>query len=158
MRHLTIVATTLWLGTMGFFAFVAAPVAFGTLGRESAGRLIAALMPRYHWIGLVLGLLALWGIVGRWGRSGAGLLDRLPLTLVLLMLALTAWSLFVLLPQVDALRLALPPGRAAEALAASPEAARFARLHMLSTLFGLGVMAAGAGVVLLETLRDASGR
>ncbi len=110
MRHLTIVATSLWLGAMGFFAFVAAPVAFGVLGRESAGRFIAAVMPRYHWSGLALGILALCGIIGRWGRGGGGLLDRLPLILVGLMLALTAYSLFVLLPQVDALRLALPPG------------------------------------------------
>ncbi len=158
MRQLTIVATTLWLGAMGFFAFVAAPAAFGVLGRESAGRLIAALMPRYHWIGLALGVLALCGIIGRWGRAGAALLDRLPLALVLLMLALTAWSLFVLLPQVDSLRLALPPGRPPEALAASPEAARFARLHTLSTLLGLSVMAAGIGVVLLEALRGGPGR
>lgn len=158
MRHVTIVATSLWLGAMAFFAFVAAPAAFAILGREAAGRLIAGLMPRYHWVGLALGLLALAGIVGRWERGGAGWLDRLPLVLVLLMLALTAVSLFVLLPQVDALRLALPPGRAAEALAASPEAARFARLHMLATALGLGVLAAGIGVVLLETLRAAPGR
>ncbi|MBI1959668.1 MAG: DUF4149 domain-containing protein [Candidatus Rokubacteria bacterium] len=46
MRHLTIIATSLWLGAMGFFAFVAAPVAFGVLGRASAGRHIAAEMPR----------------------------------------------------------------------------------------------------------------
>ncbi len=158
MRQLTIVATSLWLGAMGFFAFVAAPAAFTVLGRESAGRLIAALMPRYHWVGLALGFLALVGIVGRWGRVGGGWLDRLPLALALVMLALTAWSLFVLLPEVDALRLALPPGRGAEALAASPEAARFARLHMLATALGLGVMGAGVGVVLLEIFRDASGR
>src|SRR3972149_3249096 len=99
MRQLTIVATTLWL---------------------------AALMPRYHWIGLALGGLALCGIIGRWGRAGAALLDRLPLALVLLMLALTAWSLFVLLPQVDSLRLALPPGRATEALPPPPPAGRVA--------------------------------
>jgi len=153
MRHLTIIATSLWLGAMGFFAFVAAPVAFGVLGRESAGRLIAAVMPRYHWIGLALGILALCGIIGRWGRGGGGLLDRLPLILVGLMLALTAYSLFVLLPQVDALRLALPPGRSAEALAVSPDAARFARLHMVSTGLGLAVMGAGICVVILEAVR-----
>ena len=156
MRQLTIIATSLWLGAMGFFAFVAAPVAFGVLGRESAGRLIAALMPRYHWLGLVLGILALCGIIGRWGRGGGNLLDRLPLILVCLMLALTAYSLIVLLPQVDALRLVLPPGRSAEALAVSPEAARFARLHMVSTLLGLTVMAVGIAVVILEAVRHPS--
>ncbi|MBI2524786.1 MAG: DUF4149 domain-containing protein [Candidatus Rokubacteria bacterium] len=158
MRQITIVSTALWLGALGFFAFVAAPAAFGVLGREPAGRLIAAVMPRYHWIGLALGVVALCGIIGRWGRGGAALLDRLPFLLVLVMLALTAWSLFVLLPQVDALRLALPPGRATEALAASPEATRFARLHSLSTLLGLSVMVAGIGVLLLESLRGWPGR
>jgi uncharacterized membrane protein len=158
MRQLTIVATSLWLGAMAFFAFVAAPAAFALLGREAAGRLIAGLMPRYHWVGLALGTLALAGIVGRWGRAGGGWLDRLPLVLVLAMLALTAGSLFVLLPQVDALRLALPPGRAADALAASPEAARFARLHAVATALGLCVMVAGIAVVLLEALRGAPAR
>src|SRR6186997_537315 len=99
MKTLTIFAISAWLGMLSFLAAVVAPAAFGVLDRPAAGRLIAWVMPRYHWAALGLGVLGLAGLVLRRGEVAGGWIDRLPLVLVLVMLALTALSLFVLFPQ-----------------------------------------------------------
>ena len=56
MKMVTIVAISAWLGVLVFLAFVVAPAAFGSLERGAAARLISVVMPRYHWIGLGLGI------------------------------------------------------------------------------------------------------
>jgi len=152
MKTLTIFAISAWLGMLSFLAAVVAPAAFGVLDRPAAGRLIAWVMPRYHWAAMGLGVLGLAGLVLRRGEVAGGWIDRLPLVLVLVMLALTALSLFVLFPQIEGLREAVLAARAAGD-AGSPEAARFGRLHALSSLSGLGVLAAGAMLLLLEARR-----
>jgi len=65
------------------------------------------------------------------------------------MLALTAWSLFALMPEADALRDRALAARAAGAPHA-PEALRFGRVHGLSTVAGLAVMVSGAVLLALE--------
>jgi hypothetical protein len=152
MKTLTIFAISAWLGMLGFLAAVVAPAAFGALERPAAARLIAWVMPRYHWAALGLGALGLAGMLLRRGEAAGGWIDRLPLVLVLVMLALTAVSLFVLLPQIEGLREAMLAARTA-GVTGSPEAARFGRLHALSSLSGLGVLAAGAIVLILEARR-----
>jgi uncharacterized membrane protein len=152
MKQLTIVSVSVWLGAMGFFAFVMAPIAFSVLEREAAGRLVAAVMPRYHWMSVGLGLLALAGVIGRSRREAPALLDRVPGVLLLVMLALTLYSLFVVLPEIEPLRVFARSafGRGGPP---SPEALRFARLHRLSTALSLAVMVSGMAVVALEALR-----
>jgi uncharacterized membrane protein len=149
MRILTIVSIALWLGMLGFFVFAVAPAAFATLDRPSAARLVTAVLSRAYWAGLALGLLGVAGIVARGSRSGRRWTDRLPLALALLMLALTAWSLFGLMPEAAALRDRALAARAAGATDA-PEAVRFGRVHGLSTMAGLAVMVSGAVLLALE--------
>ncbi len=149
MRTLTLVSIALWLGMLGFFVFVVAPAAFATLDRPSAARLVTAVLSRSYWVGLALGLLAVTGIVARGRRRAPRWTDRLPLVLVLLMLALTAWSLFGLMPEAAALRDRALAARAAGTPDA-PEAVRFGRVHGLSTMAGLAIMMSGAVLLALE--------
>ena len=65
MRQLTLAAVAVWLGAMGFFAFIVAPAAFATLDREAAGRFVSVIFPRYYAVGLALGLVALFGLAKR---------------------------------------------------------------------------------------------
>ncbi|HKZ09013.1 MAG TPA: DUF4149 domain-containing protein [Methylomirabilota bacterium] len=155
MKMVTIVAISAWLGVLAFLAFVVAPAAFGSLERGAAARLISVVMPRYHWVGLGLGIVALIGILAR-GETAGSWWDRLPLLLVLLMLALTAGSLFALLPRIEALRDAAMAARAAGEESA-PALARFRQLHTISSLSGTGVLIAGAGALVAEALRGRSG-
>jgi len=148
MRQLTAVAVALWLGAMGFFAFVVAPAAFRVLEREAAGRLVSAVFPRYYAVGLALGLAALAGLGARWLGGGWRGWDWLPVSLVLIMLALTLYAGAVVLPATHAAREAMQ-----QAGVDPSAAAGFARLHRLSAVLNAVVMASGVLVLVVETLR-----
>jgi|SRR6266850_5541342 len=148
MRQLTLAAVAVWLGAMGFFAFVIAPAAFSVLDREAAGRFVSAIFPRYYAIGLALGIVGLFGLGVRWLAGGWRGLDWVTAGLVLLMLALTLYAGAVLLPAAHAAR------ETARAAGADPAAAAgFARLHRLSSILNVIVMVSGILVVVIETVR-----
>jgi uncharacterized membrane protein len=148
MRQLTLAAVAVWLGAMGFFAFIVAPAAFSALDREAAGRFVSAVFPRYYTAGLALGLVALFGLGVRWVGGGWRSLDWLNGGCVLLMLALTLYAGAVVLPAAHAAREAVRSAGADPAAAAS-----FARLHRLSSILNVVVMASGILVLVLETVR-----
>lgn len=150
MRNLAEIAVSLWLGAMGFFAFVVAPAAFASLDREVAGRFVGVVFPRYYLVGVVLGLVALAGLAGRRLTRGNRPWEWLPLLLVLLMLALTSYAWAVVLPAAHAAREAM---RRAPADVAAVEAARFARLHRRSAVLNGAVMLAGAVFVAVQATR-----
>ena len=108
MKQLTVVAVALWLGAMGFFAFVVAPAAFSTLDREAAGRFVSAVFPKYYAVGFGLGLVALASLVVRVLGRGVRPLDWVPIGLLVLMLTLTLFAGAVVLPRSRS----LPPNRA----------------------------------------------
>ena len=148
MRQLTLTAVAVWLGAMGFFAFIAAPAAFGALDREAAGRFVSVVFPRYYGVGLALGLVACFGLGVRWMGGAWRGLDWTVAGLVLLMLALTLYAGAVVLPAAHAAR------EAARAATADPAAAMgFARLHRLSSILNVIVMLSGILVVVIETVR-----
>ena len=141
-----------WARRFSFWNDQPAPAAFGTLERPAAARFVSAVMPRYHWAALALGLVAVVGLLARRDPASAVWLGRAPLLLVGLMLALTAVSLFLLLPEMEGLRDTALAARAAGRVEA-PEVSRFGRLHALSSLAGMTVLAAGAVVLVLEAIR-----
>jgi uncharacterized membrane protein len=148
MRQLTVVAVALWLGAMGFFAFVVAPAAFGTLEREAAGRFVGAVFPRYYAVGLALGLAALAGLGARWLGGGWRGWDWLSVGLVLLMLALTLYAGAVVLPAAHAAREAMRQAGMDPAAATG-----FARLHRLAGILNGIVMISGVIVLVIEMAR-----
>ena len=148
MKQITVVAIALWLGAMGFFAFVVAPAAFTTLEREAAGRFVAAVFPRYYTMGLALGLAALAGLGARWLGAGWRGSDWLPVGLVLLMLALMFYAGAVVLPAAHAAREAMRQAGMDPAAAAG-----FARLHRLSGILNAVVMVSGVLLLVIELSR-----
>jgi hypothetical protein len=151
----TVAALAAWLAAAGFLSLVVAPVAFRTLPRESAGALMSALFPRYYWIGLALGIVALGHLGGRWafGRPRRGE-ERVSLALVALMIGLTMSSVLWILPELEQARAALTVAREAGALAPSTAAEAFARLHRLSWVVNAVVMVAGAAALVREVVRS----
>jgi uncharacterized membrane protein len=147
MRGVPVIAVSLWLGAMLFFAFVVAPAAFGALEREAAGRFVSAVFPRYYLTGAVLGAVALLGCIARGMSSGWTRAEWLALSLVSLMLALTLYAWIVVLPAAHAARSMRGDGPGTQ------EAARFARLHRLSSALNGVVMLAGIALVVTEVTR-----
>jgi hypothetical protein len=148
MKQVTVAALGLWLGAMGFFAFVVAPAAFSMLDREAAGRFVGAVFPKYYAVGLGFGLMALASLVVRVLGRGVRPLDWVPIGLLVLMLALTLYAGAVVLPAAHAAREAM---RAAGADPAA--AAGFARLHRLSSILNVIVMLAGIVTLIMEAVR-----
>lgn len=152
LKILTLCSISVWLGVMGFFSFLGAPVVFTSADRESAGRLIGALLPRYYLFGITMEALALLGLLGRMALKRARGLEWGAFALVLLMLALSAYSMLGLLPQAERARLAMRSAAAAGSLG-SEAALAFGRAHGLAVALNLLTMLAGLTLLVVEALR-----
>ena len=152
LKNLTLCSVSLWLGFMGFFSFAAAPAIFTTLDRERAGSLVTAVLPRYYLFGIIMGLLALGGVLGRAMLKRRKEVGWGALVLALLMLALTAYSLLVLLPQAEGARLAMRSVPASGAMV-SEAALAFGRAHRLAVVLNVLTLLAGLALVFVEGLR-----
>ena len=149
VRAVRLYAMVAWVGGLAFFAFVVAPVAFGTLeSGHDAGLVVGGTLRVLHWIGLVGGVMFCVGTGWLWFRAEVparvGFVRQLVLTTV--MLAVTAYSQFRILPAMEVAR-ALAGGVVE---AAPPEDAGrvdFERLHRLSEKLEGLVLLCGLGVV-----------
>jgi uncharacterized membrane protein YhaH (DUF805 family) len=150
MRSVAGIAVVLWLGIMGFFAFVVAPGAFTALDRDAAGRFVGAVFPRYYLVGAVLGSCALAALVAQRLRDGGRHGDWLGGALVLAMLALTLYAWLAVLPAAHAAKQAM---RHAPSGAGGVEALSFSRIHRLSSILNGAVMLAGMAFVVLDVVR-----
>jgi hypothetical protein len=146
----------LWLGALVFFGAVLAPIAFSQLpplfatpaaGIHAAGMIVGGSLVRLHWIGLICGLIFL--VVSVLARAHYRTIIPQAL-LVLVMMLLTAYSQFSIIPRMDTARDSV--GGNVDAVAANnPGREIFDRLHQQSVhvealvlLCGLGALAATA--------------
>ena len=138
-----------WGGGRGFFAFVVAPVAFHSLASaHDAGLVVGGSLRVLHWIGLVGGaafcLATAW--LWLWAEVPARVGFAIQLALTAVMLAVTAYSQFSILPAMERDRV---QAGGDIAMAALEDAGRvdFERLHRLSERLEGLVFFCGLGVV-----------
>jgi len=149
LRTLISLAVIVWLGGLLFFPIVAA-VSFTHLpDTHAAGSVVGASLRILHQEGLFAGALLVLLFVA---ASVSGLYPRQvlrpPLVMVVVMLLLTAYSQFSIIPRMENYRLAA--GGIIDAVPRSdPNRAGFDRLHNQSTRVEEGVMIAGLLLVLL---------
>ena len=127
----------LWLGALVFFGAVLAPIAFSQLpplfatpaaGIHAAGMIVGGSLVRLHWIGLFCGLIFL--VVSVLARAHYRTIIP-QAVLVLVMMLLTAYSQFSIIPRMDTARESV--GGNVEAVAANnPGRQIFDRLHQRS--------------------------
>jgi hypothetical protein len=125
----------LWLGALVFFAAVLAPVAFsqlpplfGVQGLHAAGVVVGGSLVRLHWMGLLCGLIFLAVLVVARAHYRSIIPQAL---LVLVMLVLTAYSQFSIIPRMDTARDSIG-GNVEAAAANNPGRQIFDRLHQRS--------------------------
>lgn len=161
LRFLHLTGLVVWIGGIVFFSFVTAPTLFGVLPRDVAGRVTAAIFPRYYLLGITAGLLALVSsAVGGFlrPRSWTRLLTG-ELLLLLLMLVLTLYAWKGILPEAARLRIALHASGAGQESTApvtadhEAMAARFQVLHRRSVAVNGITLLLGAGALLDVALR-----
>jgi hypothetical protein len=149
LRALRLLVMVGWVGGLGFFAFVVAPVAFHSLSSaHDAGLVVGGSLRVLHWIGLVGGvafcLATAW--LWLWAEVPARVGFAIQVALTAVMLAVTAYSQFSILPAMERDR-ALAGGDVTTASQDNAGRIDFERLHRLSEgLEGL-VLFCGLGVV-----------
>jgi hypothetical protein len=130
VRTLLYLALIVWLGAEIFFPIVA-KITFDTLWPDThtAGTIVGHLLRILHNMGLVAGIvaLALLALAPAWAiYKPRGVLT--PMALLVLMIACTAYSQFVIIPAMERDRIAAG-GAIADADAANPSRIDFNRLH-----------------------------
>jgi hypothetical protein len=147
LRLLTMVA---WVGGLAFFAFVVAPVAFTRLSSpHEAGIVVGGTLRILHSIGLIGGIAFCVATALLWLRAEvparAGFAAELALTF--LMLAITAYSQFHILPAMEQDRIAAG-GDIDAAATTNPAREDFEEWHVWSERLEGFVFFCGLGVVL----------
>ncbi len=150
LRTLLYLALIVWIGAEIFLPVVAA-TAFGTLAKDphAAGTIVGSLLRTLHGMGFVCGivLLALLALAPAWSiyKSGAVMA---PMILALIMIALTAYSQYGIIPAMDRDRVAAG-GAIDTADATSAITADFNRLHNRSVLVEEAIILLGLATVAL---------
>jgi hypothetical protein len=143
----------LWLGALVFFGAVLAPIAFTqlpplfpnpALGMHAAGLIVGGSLERLHWIGLACGLVFLVVLVlGR--KHYRAILPQA--ILVLVMMVLTAYSQFSIIPRMNTARDSI--GGNVDAVAANnPGRVIFDRLHQTSVHVETVVLVCGLAALI----------
>ena len=149
LRTLMLLALIVWIGGIIFFAFVLAPTLFTVLSNtQLAGNVVSPALTKLHWMGLISGaVFLLASVIYNWQKFLRLRLFTASHVFVVLMMALTAYSQFVITPRLRFLR-AGPLSM--DTMAAHAE---FDRLHAWSTRCEGGVLLLGLAVVILTGRR-----
>jgi len=143
------VVLSLWVGGMAMFTFVVTPIVFNSFDRDMAGRIVGELFPAYFWFNLILSALALVAIVSGW-LSLAKVGYRISLGLVVLALFINVAVTFKLHPDVRAVKLAIHSF--SDATADTDLLARFRKLHGVSAVLNLVVLADGLALLVISSV------
>jgi hypothetical protein len=152
LRSLLYLALIVWLGAEIFFPVIAA-IIFGTLAGDThtAGSIVGELLRILHRMGMISGvvILALLALAPAWGIYKPRAVMA-PMIMVVLMLACTAYSQFVIIPAMERDRIAA--GGAIDAAALTdPSRIHFNQLHNRSEHVEEAILLLGfATVVLVE--------
>ncbi len=151
LRALRLLAMVLWVGGLCFFAFVVAPVAFRSLtSTHDAGLVVGGTLRVLHWIGLISGVSFYIATALLWLRAevSARVGFAIQLALTGVMLAVTTYSQFHILPAMEVDRVAAG-GDVNAADIANTGRVDFERLHILSERLEGLVLFSGLGVVFM---------
>ena len=124
-----------WLGGMVFFSALVAPLVFKVLPMAEAGKLQAALFPRYYLLGYICGAIAVVLAIFLCATRAQRMWWAIAALALVVALGLTVYAGAVVRPRVDAIRTVTEE--------ANPDPARraeFDRLHHLSVMLNGGVM------------------
>lgn len=150
LRSLLYLALIVWLGAEVFFPVVAA-ITFMTLQAQThvAGSIVGQLLRILHSMGLVAGVvaLALLALAPAWNMYRQRTVLA-PMVLLVLMLACTAYSQYIIIPAMERDRMAAG-GAIDTADRSNPLTVDFNRLHNRSTNVEGAVLLLGLATVVL---------
>jgi uncharacterized protein DUF4149 len=157
LYYVMLLALVVWLGGILFFGAVMAPVLFSTLPkRELAGAVVTRALNVLHWIGIGCGVVFLLASLARsFSMTGSAQLGWKHL-LIVVMLALTLVSQFVVSKKMVALRRDMV--EIDSVVASDPRRVEFNKLHRYSTALEQGVLLLGFIVLWSVTAAEPASR
>ena len=105
LRFVMVLSLVVWIGGLIFFAFVLAPTAFSVLpNTHLAGNVVGRALGKLHWIAIFSGIIFLLSSL-LYSRitDGTAHVFAMRHVLICLMLALTLFSQFWIIPRMDTL-------------------------------------------------------
>lgn len=135
-------AIALWVGGGALFTFVLTPLLFKTESRDTAGRIVGTFFPGYFRWGLACGAIALFcRLLLRGGRL------ELAGAILVLMLAVTSFQAFYVEPKAAEIKSRIVSFETTPK--SDPMRQQFSRLHGVSAVCNLAVVAGGVVLVIL---------
>ena len=133
LRFLMFLSLVAWIGGLIFFAFVLAPTAFQVLpDTHLAGNVVGRALGKLHWIAIIAGIIFLLSsLLCSRLTDGTAHVFALRHVLIVLMLGLTLFSQFWIIPRMDSLRAQV--GDFAKVTLDNPLRVQFDALHVWST-------------------------
>ena len=155
-----VLSLVVWIGGLIFFAAVLAPTAFQVLmpNTHLAGNIVGRALGKLHWIAISSGIVFLIAsLLYSYFTQGTAHLFAMRNVLISLMLALTLFSQFWIIPRMDRLRASV--GDFATVTLDNAVRVQFDALHVWSTRVEVAVLVLGLVVVYLTaSLVDLSRR
>lgn len=133
-------AISLWVGGNAIFTLLLTPILFRTESRDTAARIVGTLFPGYFRWGLVCG-----GVALICQLLGKGVARKVPLALLGFMLAVTLFQTFYVEPRAAELKRQI--GSFETTTKDHPLRREFSRLHGISAICNLVVLASGVALV-----------
>ena len=152
LRYLMVLSLVVWIGGLIFFAFVLAPTAFTIPdvlpNTHLAGNVVGRALSKLHWVAIFSGVVFLITSL-LYSRLTEGTAHFLAMrhVLICLMLALTLFSQFWMIPRMDTLRSSV--GDFANVTLDNPARVQFDALHVWSTRVEGAVLLLGLVAVYL---------
>jgi hypothetical protein len=135
-------AISLWAGGNAIFTLMLTPILFKTESRDIAARIVGNLFPGYFRWGMACGVIALLCRL-----AGRGFHPRLPVVVLVVMLAVTSFQAFYVEPRAAELKRQI--GSFEATTREHPLRKEFSRLHGVSAVCNLTVLAGGVLLVVL---------
>jgi uncharacterized membrane protein len=149
LRFVMVLSLVVWIGGLIFFAFVLAPTAFQVLpDTHLAGNVVGRALGKLHWIAIVSGIVFLIAsLLYCRLTDGTAHVFAMRHVLICVMLGLTLFSQFWVIPRMDALRASV--GDFAKVTLDNPARVQFDALHVWSTRVEGAVLLLGLVAVFL---------
>ena len=149
LRFVMVLSLVVWIGGLIFFAFVLAPTAFQVLpDTHLAGNVVGRALGKLHWIAIVSGIVFLIAsLLHSRLTDGTAHVFAIRHVLICLMLGLTLFSQFWIIPRMDTLRASV--GDFAKVTLDNPARVQFDALHVWSTRVEGAVLLLGLVAVFL---------
>ncbi|MFZ3073187.1 MAG: DUF4149 domain-containing protein [Thermodesulfobacteriota bacterium] len=148
IKFLHLLSMSIWVGSIVFFSFFAAPIIFKKLPREVAGDVVGGIFPKYWAIGYAGGAVSLLTLAIMMISEKDRLYARL--VLLVLMLCVSLYSGLAVGKRAASLKAEMRASGNAEEKDALR--ARFRKVHAISSILNMTVLALGSAFIFLTSM------